>query len=667
MKNASFRQKLLTSFLAIGILPLLICTLLMLNIFRLSLTRSAADAAETQLDAMSGELSGLLSDCETVMEKLCAEPAVAAALDRSELDEQRVYSVLYRAAAPVLGGASLSVYGADGRQLYSTSSQPASGSLSPRWGLLAAAADGGVVYRGASSKSSACIQAACAVRRGSVPLGYVVADVTAAQLTALFDGQHTATSRLLLLDPFWDQVYASSDLPAKTLAARLRSQLLAGQALSDSHGAYDYFVRQEPRSGFCLVLQQPKPMTEGTAELMYLVAGLSLLLCLGLCVLASMRFSRQLFEPIHALNSAMREVEEGNLNVQLDNRRIDEMGQLSGRFNRMAQRLRQNLKDSLRQQRELNEAQIRMMQAQLNPHFLYNTLDTIKWMGKIHQAPEIATISADLADILRSSISADELVPLRQELRLVERYVEIQNIRFSGAFALTVDWAGAGCAVVGEAANGEEGLEVIRRYRPDLIVTDIRMPKLDGIEMLRRLREEGNRAHVVFLTAYSDFSYAQSALKLGAADYLLKPFHDGELEETIARIRSRAQAAAPAAPAAPVLPEGQGPEKSKYVREALTYLSEHYNDPDISVSSVARSLGVSDGHLSHVFKKETSYTLSAYLTNYRMHKATELLRDCRVKVYEVAESVGYRDITYFSSAFKKSVGMSPSEYQKRCQ
>ena len=424
MKNASFRQKLLTSFLAIGILPLLICTLLMLNIFRLSLTRSAADAAETQLDAMSGELSGLLSDCETVMEKLCAEPAVAAALDRSELDEQRVYSVLYRAAAPVLGGASLSVYGADGRQLYSTSSQPASGSLSPR---------------GASSKSSACIQAACAVRRGSVPLGYVVADVTAAQLTALFDGQYTATSRLLLLDPFWDQVYASSDLPAKTLAARLRSQLLAGQALSDSHGAYDYFVRQEPRSGFCLVLQQPKPMTEGTAELMYLVAGLSLLLCLGLCVLASMRFSRQLFEPIRALNSAMREVEEGNLNVQLDNRRIDEMGQLSGRFNRMAQRLRQNLKDSLRQQRELNEAQIRMMQAQLNPHFLYNTLDTIKWMGKIHQAPEIATISADLADILRSSISADELVPLRQELRLVERYVEIQNIRFSGAFALTVE------------------------------------------------------------------------------------------------------------------------------------------------------------------------------------------------------------------------------------
>ena len=221
--------------------------------------------------------------------------------------------------------------------------------------------------------------------------------------------------------------------------------------------------------------------------------------------------------------------------------------------------------------------------------------------------------------------------------------------------------------IIGQAENGRQAWELIQKQVPDIILTDINMPQLNGIQLASLVRETYPQVHLVFLTGYDDFDYALSAVKLGVDDYLLKPFHDGELEETIARIRSRAQAAAPAAPAAPVLPEGQGPEKSKYVREALTYLSEHYNDPDISVSSVARSLGVSDGHLSHVFKKETSYTLSAYLTNYRMHKATELLRDCRVKVYEVAESVGYRDITYFSSAFKKSVGMSPSEYQKRCQ
>ena len=76
---------------------------------------------------------------------------------------------------------------------------------------------------------------------------------------------------------------------------------------------------------------------------------------------------------------------------------------------------------------------------------------------------------------------------------------------------LAVDWASVGCAVVGEAANGQEGLEVIARYRPDLIVTDIKMPRLDGLEMVRQLRAQGNRAYVILLTAYSDFSYAQAS------------------------------------------------------------------------------------------------------------------------------------------------------------
>ena len=99
---------------------------------------------------------------------------------------------------------------------------------------------------------------------------------------------------------------------------------------------------------------------------------------------------------------------------------------------------------------------------------------------------------------------------------------------------LTVDWASVDCAVVGEASNGEDGLQVVEQLQPDLIITDIKMPRMDGLEMLRRLRENGNRAQVILLTAYSDFAYAQTALKLGAVDYLLKPFHDGDLEEAVA-------------------------------------------------------------------------------------------------------------------------------------
>jgi two-component system response regulator YesN len=114
------------------------------------------------------------------------------------------------------------------------------------------------------------------------------------------------------------------------------------------------------------------------------------------------------------------------------------------------------------------------------------------------------------------------------------------------------------------------------------------------------------------------------------------------------------------------MPLGKG-DKSKYVLEALNYIAEHYGDGDISITTIAQHLGVSEGHLSHIFKKETSYTVVGYLTQYRIHTAMKLLEDCRYKIYEVAESVGYKDVPYFARLFKKNVGVSPSEYQDRCR
>ena len=228
---------------------------------------------------------------------------------------------------------------------------------------------------------------------------------------------------------------------------------------------------------------------------------------------------------------------------------------------------------------------------------------------------------------------------------------------------LTVDWASVDCAVVGEASNGEDGLQVVEQLQPDLIITDIKMPRMDGLEMLRRLRENGNRAQVILLTAYSDFAYAQTALKLGAVDYLLKPFHDGDLEEAVAGTLPKTDQRQTRL-SGPELPVG---EKSKYVIKALRCIAAHYHEADICVASIADSLGISKGHLSHEFKKATGNTVNSYLTSYRIHVAMQLLRDCRSKVYEVAEQVGYRDITYFSAAFKKVARVTTSEYQKQCQ
>ncbi|BDF67154.1 hypothetical protein CE91St43_11260 [Oscillospiraceae bacterium] len=446
--NRSFRRKLLFGFLVTGIVPLLICVLMMVGVFRGSLERNAAETAQTQLAAAGADMDELFHVCAGVMDTLAQDPQVRAALSGSrEVEEQDIYYQLYAGAAPALSRADVSLFDAHGRRLYSTANDRGGTALSADWGVLRAARETGeLVFRDVEDFSGGgpdCLRAARPVTEGGRVLGYVVLEMTDRQFQSLLEGKYGATSSLLVLDPYWSLVYATPSARKTGLVPRLREQMLSGQVLSDKGGEYSYYIRQSEGTGLYLLMQQPKPLAAWIMRLLYLVALMAIALCVGLCVLVSMGFSKQLFEPIRALNSAMSEVERGNLEVQVASERIDEMGQLAGRFDRMVSTLRDNLAESVRQQRDLGDAQIRMLQAQLNPHFLYNTLDTIKWMGKINQVPEVATISADLADILRCSITDQEFVTLEQELRLLDRYVEIQKIRFSGKFQFRTQVDGA--------------------------------------------------------------------------------------------------------------------------------------------------------------------------------------------------------------------------------
>ncbi len=234
---------------------------------------------------------------------------------------------------------------------------------------------------------------------------------------------------------------------------------------------------------------------------------------------------------------------------------------------------------------------------------------------------------------------------------------------------LAVDWAHLGCILVGDAADGEQGVELVLRTQPDLVLTDVRMPRMDGLTMVRRLREQGCMAEFVVLTAYSDFEYAHRALRLGVTDYLLKPFQDEELEQAVekARVRLAERAAASVSDGAGVMRfDLEKGSKSKYIEEAISHLRAHYGE-DLTIADTAAAINLSEGYLSRLFKKETGYTFNNYLTLYRIHTAMRLLQDCHKKVYEVSEEVGFADTTYFSTLFKKFVGLTPSEYQDRCR
>ena len=162
-------------------------------------------------------------------------------------------------------------------------------------------------------------------------------------------------------------------------------------------------------------------------------------LCVLLSLLSTWLLSRYLSQPVHQLDQAMGQVEQGRFDVRLETGREDELGRLAGSFNRMTEEYRANLERSVRRQRELNETKLRMMQAQLNPHFLYNTLDTVKWLGVAHHAPQVAELATNLAAVLRSAISGDEIITLDRELDLIERYLAIQSIRFEDRFTCEID------------------------------------------------------------------------------------------------------------------------------------------------------------------------------------------------------------------------------------
>ena len=228
------------------------------------------------------------------------------------------------------------------------------------------------------------------------------------------------------------------------------------------------------------------------------------------------------------------------------------------------------------------------------------------------------------------------------------------------------DWSLIGCEVVGEASNGLEALEKAETLRPDLIISDIRMPKMDGIEFSTKYLEKHPDTKIIFLTAYNDFEYARQAIRIGISDYLLKPFQDGELEASIQRLlhvnnTTMSEITALENELVPLKPKSE--ISNKCVQNAIEYIEKHFRDTDFSIGKLAESMGVSEGHISRLFKTEAGISINNYLTRYRIRKAMDYLKDVSIKVYEVADMIGYQDIAYFSNTFKKLVGKSPSDYQ----
>ena len=225
-----------------------------------------------------------------------------------------------------------------------------------------------------------------------------------------------------------------------------------------------------------------------------------------------------------------------------------------------------------------------------------------------------------------------------------------------------VPWESLGCRVAGTASDGREGLALIRREQPDMVLTDIRMPNMDGLTMLAALHSEFPQMQMTVLTAYRDFDYAQQALTLGVCRYLLKPSKMDEIHEAVRFMAARLDALSPPEEGAEE-ESAEGSEAGSFiVNAALEYMRSHCAE-HISLADVADHVYVSQWHLSKLINRHTGQSFFDLIGGMRIDRAKVLLADPAMRVHAVAEEVGYNDVAHFSKSFKRIVGKTPGEYR----
>lgn len=239
---------------------------------------------------------------------------------------------------------------------------------------------------------------------------------------------------------------------------------------------------------------------------------------------------------------------------------------------------------------------------------------------------------------------------------------------------LLTPWDALDLVCVGEADSGDEGLELIKTILPDIIITDIRMPGMDGLEFIKNCKEFCEAQSLIVpeflvLSGYSEFEYARLALRLGVSEYLLKPVSDADLYKALERAKNACTAKQGLSSFSNTTvreyleAEKENKTYGGYVARAIQLIQEHYIG-GITIEEAAKKLQISSGHLSRIFKQETGKTFVDYLVYIRIKRAIELLQDPCVKIYEVADLVGYSDSRYFANVFRKIVGCTPTEFRE---
>ena len=231
------------------------------------------------------------------------------------------------------------------------------------------------------------------------------------------------------------------------------------------------------------------------------------------------------------------------------------------------------------------------------------------------------------------------------------------EIMIREGFKRLFDWEAHDCEVVGEAADGMEAIAQIDTLRPDIVIMDINIPIMNGLKVIQLSRIKHPDTAFIIVSGYDDFSYCREALRLQITDYILKPVNYEEFGSCIDNLKISLFEHR--------VSDTSEPEKQeeRTIAGITRYLQEHLSE-EMSLSVLAEEFHLNPQYISQLFRNEIGVNFLAYLTSIRMEKARKLLLSTSLSVTEVADQSGYGDYRVFTKVFKKSEGVTPSQYRR---
>jgi two-component system, response regulator YesN len=224
-------------------------------------------------------------------------------------------------------------------------------------------------------------------------------------------------------------------------------------------------------------------------------------------------------------------------------------------------------------------------------------------------------------------------------------------------------WNDMGFEVVGQAENGKSALEFITKNDVDIILCDIKMPIMSGIDLAKEIYNNRMNVKVIFLSGYKDFGFAQEAIKYGVKNYIVKPTKYSEIVEVFSGLKNELDKDYLHSEVEKEMssnPQGFNLEEN-VIATVKAYVQKDYKDA--TLEEAAKLAYMNPYYLSKYFKEKTGTNFSDYLIDVKMKKAAELLKNIAYKTYDISEIVGYQNPKNFTRAFKKFFGKSPSEYR----